>query len=53
MGQKQDMCRISLRKPEGLGMPRRGLEDNVLFTWIVKKLNDGKWTGLSWLGIRL
>jgi len=27
VGEKQDMCRIFVRKHEGLGVPRRGLVD--------------------------
>jgi hypothetical protein len=52
MGERRDVYRILVRKPEGkrpLVRPRCRWEDNI--RWIFRKWDVRVWTGSSWLRI--
>jgi hypothetical protein len=49
MGEKTNVCRISVRKPKGkrpLGRPRRRREDNIKID-----LRETGWVGVEWINL--
>jgi len=52
MGERRDVCRVLVGKPEGQRPLRRRIDGRIILRWIFRKWDVGVWTGSSWLTIR-